>query len=62
MIALLRSAASELQEMLDDGVTLSIDDGASNDYAYLSTSDPEIAQKYGMHDESEFWENGEGDK
>lgn len=61
MITLLGSAANELQEMLDDGVTLSTDGGTSDDYAYLSTSDPEIAQKYGMHDESEFWEDDEGD-
>lgn len=59
MITLLQSAASELQEMLDDGVALSMGGGTADDYAYLVTSDPEIAKKYGMHDESEFWEDDE---
>lgn len=44
--------------MLADGVTLDPEGGTSDDYAYLVTSDPVIAKKYDMHDESEFWGDG----
>ena len=54
MIAALQTAADTLREMLADGVTLDPAGGASDDYAYLTTTDPVIAKKYDMHDEREF--------
>ena len=41
--------------MLADGVTLDPDGGTADDYAYLVTTDPQVAKKYGMEDESEFF-------
>jgi hypothetical protein len=58
MIEKLQAAAETLRAMLADGVTLDSQGAASNDYAYLVTTDPVIAKKYNMHDEKEFW----GDK
>jgi hypothetical protein len=55
MISTLREAANELARMRDDGVTLDPDGGTADDYAHLVTTDPDVARKYDMHDESEFW-------
>ena len=55
MIATLRGAAETLEAMRADGVTLDSEGGTGDDYAYLITSDPEVAKKYDMHEESEFW-------
>jgi hypothetical protein len=55
MIASLRAAAELLETMRADGVTLDPEGGTADDYAHLVTLDPEIAKKYGMHEESEFW-------
>lgn len=52
---LLAGAAEELRRMQADGVVLEPAGGTGNDYARLVTSDPEIARKYDMHDESEFF-------
>ena len=54
MISTLKHAGETLAMMRDDGVTLDPEGGTSDDYAYLVTTDPEVAKKYGMHDESEF--------
>ncbi|MEX1231087.1 MAG: nucleotidyl transferase AbiEii/AbiGii toxin family protein [Planctomycetaceae bacterium] len=54
MVSALRESANTLQQMLNDGVTLDPDGGTSDDYAHLVTTDPDVARKYGMHDESEF--------
>jgi hypothetical protein len=54
MIATLQNAADTLRQMRDDGVTLEADGGTGDDYAELVTTDPEIAKKYDMHDESEY--------
>lgn len=54
MIEGLREAASELETMRADGVVLDPEGGAADDYADLVTTDPEVAKKYDMHDESEF--------
>lgn len=55
MINNLNDSVVILKAMKADGVTLDPDGGTADDYAYLVTTDPAIAGKYGMHDESEFW-------
>jgi diphthamide synthase (EF-2-diphthine--ammonia ligase) len=59
MITRLREAVDELEAMRKDGVTLDPEGGTADDYATLVTSDPAIAKKYDMHDESEFWDDDE---
>jgi hypothetical protein len=59
MIAALREASSVLEEMRKDGVTLEADGGTDDDYARLVTTDPEVAKKYDMVEESEFWSDDE---
>jgi hypothetical protein len=54
MIEGVRKAAALLVAMRADGVTLDSDVGTADDYAYLVTTDPEVARKYDMHDEREF--------
>ncbi len=58
MIASLGEAAELLANMKRDGVELDPQGDTGNDYAYLVTSDPEIARKYGMSEESELWDDG----
>jgi hypothetical protein len=58
MISLLRMSVETLEAMRRDGVTLEDDGGIGDDYATLVTTDPEVAKKYDMIEESEFW----GDK
>jgi len=55
MIDHLKKATEELEAMRADGVTLEPDGGTADDYAYLVTTDPEIAQKYEMLEETEYW-------
>lgn len=55
MIEMLRSAAAHLEQMRDDGVFLEDDGGVGDDYARLVTTDPKVAEKYGLVDESEYW-------
>jgi hypothetical protein len=55
MIVTLSAATEELRRMRADGVVLDRDGGTADDYAYLVTSDPEVARKYDMHEESEFF-------
>lgn len=59
VIAALQGAVTELQTMRNDGVTLDPSGGTADDYAYLVTTDPEIARKYGMEEEDEGWERDE---
>lgn len=59
MIAILQSAAKELQEMKAAGVTLDSEGGTADDYAYLVTTDPEVARRFDMHDESEYLDSDE---
>ncbi len=54
MISISQDAAETLKKMRADGVTLDPEGGTSDDYAHLVTTDPEVAKKYDMHDESEF--------
>ena len=62
MVSSLQEAVATLQAMMADGVTLDPDGGTADDYAYLVTTDPEVAKKYDMHDESEFWGEKEADE
>jgi len=55
MAATLRAAADELAQMIGDGVVLDPNGGTGDDYAYLITSNPEIARKYGFEDEDDMW-------
>jgi hypothetical protein len=55
MIATLQGATEELRRMKEDGVALDTDGGTTDDYARLVTTDPGIARKYDMHEESEFF-------
>lgn len=50
MIDGLREASEHLQKMKEDGVVLDPDGGTSDDYAMLTTNDPEIAEKYDMEE------------
>ena len=60
MIEALPDEAETLKAMRADGVTLDPNGGTADDYAYLVTTDPVVAKKYDMHDESEFMDAGEG--
>lgn len=60
MVEELRAAATLLDAMQKDGVVLE-EGGTEDDYAHLVTTDPKIAEKYDMLDESEFWDDGELD-
>jgi len=60
MVEALREAAATLDAMRKDGVTLD-PDGVGDDYAHLVTSNPDIAKKYDMLDETEFWGDGDED-
>lgn len=55
MIETLREAVHTLESMRRDGVTLDPEGGTADDYAALVTEDSEVAKKYDMHEESEFW-------
>lgn len=59
MIKGLREAAETLEAMKRDGVTLDPEGGTADDYAYLVTSDPNVASKYGMEDEKDLWGDDE---
>jgi len=50
-----RQQAATLQEMLAAGVTIDADGAEPDDSVYLVTTDPDVARRFGMHDESEFW-------
>ena len=55
MIETLSGAADELRRMKADGLTLDPEGGTRDDHAYLTTADADVAKKYDMHDESEFF-------
>lgn len=63
MVGGLCSAAETLEAMLKDGVILDVAvGGVEDDYAHLVTTDPEIARKYDMQPEEDFFgEAGEGE-
>jgi hypothetical protein len=58
MIDSLRAAAERLDEMRKAGVTLA-GDGAGDDYAALVTTDPNVANKFGMEEEREYLDEEE---
>ncbi|HVW00839.1 MAG TPA: hypothetical protein VHB77_10880, partial [Planctomycetaceae bacterium] len=49
-------SAAELESMLRDGVELVSTARGKGDYLTLVTSDPAVAERYGMIDETEFWD------
>ena len=55
VIEKLGDAVELLKQMRADGVDVDPDGGTADDYIHLVTTDPEIAKKYDMHDEREFW-------
>ena len=55
MASLLRAAASELEQMAQQGVTLDDDGGTRNDSALLVTTDSKVAARFGFVEESEYW-------
>ncbi len=55
VIEKLGEAVELLKQMRADGVDVDPDGGTADDYIRLVTTDPEIAKKYDMHDEREFW-------
>jgi hypothetical protein len=61
MIASLRAAADQLAEMRQAGVTLDDGTGQSDDYATLVTTDPEVAQRFGMEEEREYLDDEDGE-
>jgi hypothetical protein len=61
LIALLAGADQELASMLRDGVTIERCASDPND-VLLVTTDPEVARKYDMHEESEFFGIDESDE
>ncbi len=56
MAAKMTDAAHSLQAMLADGVELDVGGSTSDDYALLFTNDEQVAAKYGMVPEGEFWD------
>jgi len=57
MASMLEAAAGELREMAAAGVELDTQ-GMGDDYAFLYTSDPAVADRFGFHEE----ESGEEDE
>jgi hypothetical protein len=51
----LRAASDRLDAMLRDGVLIDTQSPFANDSISLWTTDPEVAKKYDMVDEAEFW-------
>ena len=61
MIFILRAAADQLDAMRKDGVVI-VEDGHGHDECVrMVTTDAKIAEKYGMIDESDYWEEDKDD-
>ncbi|MFN3651994.1 MAG: nucleotidyltransferase family protein [Armatimonadota bacterium] len=56
MASRLRDAAELLEAMQRDGVELQSLDSVRDDCVFLTTTDPEVARKYDMVEETEFWD------
>lgn len=50
MVACLRAAADELEQMAKDGLVLENGGELQDDYAFFVTTDSQLAEKYGMHE------------
>lgn len=59
LISLFPNDGEILEQMRADGVTLDSQSGASGNPVFLVTTDPEVAKRYGMNEESEFWSDEE---
>ncbi len=59
MIEVLGGAIEELRQMKADGVALDPAGGTADDYAYLVTTDSAVAERFDMHEESEFFDDQE---
>jgi hypothetical protein len=59
MIAQLRRAADQLEEMREHGVSLDPESGIGDDYAMLVTEDPEVAKRFGMEEVREYLDDEE---
>jgi hypothetical protein len=55
LVSILRAAADRLDQMRKDGVVLDDSSRIGEDYARLVTTDPKVAEKYGMVEELEYW-------
>jgi hypothetical protein len=62
MIQMLQNSSKTLEAMFNDGVTLDQQGGTGDDYAYLVTTDPKVAEKYDMHPEDEIFDDEASDK
>ena len=49
----LEAAAKDLREMAKDGIHMDADLPMADDYAFLYTDDPLVAEKYGFHEQEE---------
>jgi hypothetical protein len=59
LIAELPELIQLLRRMRDDGVVIDPDRSITPGLAYLVSSDPEVARKYDMHEESEMWQDAD---
>jgi hypothetical protein len=59
LIQALAGEAGALEAMRADGVIPEPEGGAKDGKAHLVTTDPEVAKKYGMHPEDEFFDEDE---
>ena len=57
---ILIDAGKTILEMHADGVELQDEDTLADDYAFFTTTDPIVAEKYGM-EEDEEWDEDEED-
>ena len=57
----LAAAVELLKQMRADGVQVDPNGGTGDDYIHLVTSDPQVAKKYDMHDERDFWAEGDNE-
>ncbi|MGA2700275.1 MAG: hypothetical protein ABSH35_04165 [Isosphaeraceae bacterium] len=53
--------SSQLDQMRAKGVTLDLDRLIADGHACLVSTDPEVARTYEMHEESDYWPEGEID-
>jgi len=59
MITAMPEDAVKLKEMQEDGITLDSEQSRNDGYYILMTTDSAVAQKHGLHEDSELWhENG----